>query len=141
MSFLLDTNIVSEWTKPAPFPSVIGWLAQADEDRLFISVVTLGELRNGIASLAAGRRRDRLDEWLTHDLPIRFEGRVLPVDLAVADQWGRITAATRSAGRPIHAMDAFLAATAHVHRLTLVTRNVSDFESAGTTVFCPWTQQ
>jgi toxin FitB len=140
MTFLLDTNVVSEWTKPTPFPSVVAWLAQVDEDRLFMSVVTVGELRDGIESLAAGRRRERLEEWLSHDLPIRFEGRVLPVDLAVADQWGRINAAARSAGRPIHAMDAFLAATAHVYRLTLVTRNISDFESAGITVFCPWTQ-
>jgi toxin FitB len=139
VTFLLDTNAVSEWTKPHPFPSVVAWLAETDEDRLFISVVTLGELRSGVASLAAGRRRDRLDEWLSHDLPVRFEGRVLPVDLAVADQWGRITAAAKAAGRPILAIDAFLAATAHVHQLTLVTRNVSDFQSAGTPVFCPWT--
>jgi len=139
VTFLLDTNAVSEWTKPNPFPSVIAWLAEADEDRLFISVVTLGELRSGVASLAAGRRRDRLDEWLSHDLPVRFEGRVLPVDLAVADHWGRITAAAKAAGRQIHAIDAFLAATAHVHQLTLVTRNVSDFQSAGTPVICPWT--
>jgi toxin FitB len=138
MTFLLDTNVVSEWVKPKPNPTVVSWLAEVDEDGVFISVVTLAELRNGVASLATGRRRDRLDAWLSHDLPTRFEGRVLPVDAAIADGWGRITAATKAAGRPIHAMDAFIAATAHVHQLTLVTRNVSDFQSAGTPVFCPW---
>lgn len=138
MTFLLDTNVVSEWVKPKPDPIVVSWLAEVDEDRVFISVVTLAELRNGVASLATGRWRDRLDAWLSHDLPTRFEGRVLPVDAAIADGWGRITAATKAAGRPIHAMDAFIAATAHVHQLTLVTRNVSDFQSAGTSVFCPW---
>jgi len=138
MTFLLDTNVVSEWVKPQPNPGVIGWLAEADEDRLFISVVTLAELRSGVASLAAGRRRDRLDAWLSHDLPTRFDGRVLPVDTAVADNWGRITATAKATGRTIHAMDAFLAATAHVHQLTLVTRDVSDFQSAGAPVLCPW---
>jgi hypothetical protein len=138
MMFLLDTNVVSEWVKPQPDPAVISWLAEVDEDRVFISVVTFAELRSGVASLAAGRRRNRLDTWLSSDLPTRFEGRVLPVDATVADGWGRITAAAKAAGRPIHAMDAFLAATAHTHQLTLVNRDVSDFESVGTTVFCPW---
>jgi predicted nucleic acid-binding protein len=138
--FLLDTNVVSEWARSIPSPSVAAWLAQADEDRLFISVVTLGELRNGVSSLATGRRRDRLEEWLSLDLPARFERRVLPIDAVVADHWGRITAKAKTAGRPMHAIDAFLAATAHVHLLTLVTRNVSDFEAAGTPVFCPWTE-
>jgi toxin FitB len=139
MTFLLDTNVVSEWAKPAPSAGVIAWLADADEDRLFISVVTLAELRSGVAALPAGRRRNQLDEWLSNDLPTRFEGRVLPIDAAVADQWGRITAKAKATGRPMLAMDAFLAATAHTHQLTLVTRNVSDFQDAGTPVFCPWT--
>ena len=139
MTFLLDTNVVSEWVTPQPNPRVIAWLAEVDEDRVFLSVVTLAELRSGVASLAAGRRRDRLDAWLSQDLPTRFDGRVLPVDAAIADGWGRIIATAKAAGRPIHAMDAFLAATAHIHQLTLVTRNVSDFQSTGTPVLCPWT--
>jgi predicted nucleic acid-binding protein len=141
MTFLLDTNVVSEWVKPQPNPSVVAWLADVDEDRTFISVITLAELRSGIAALATGRRRDRLESWLAHDLPTRFEGRVLLIDAAVADGWGRITASAKTTGRSIHAMDAFLAATAHVHQLTLVTRNVSDFEGAGTPVHCPWSEQ
>jgi predicted nucleic acid-binding protein len=141
MTFLLDTNVVSEWVKQRANMGVVAWLAEADEDQVFISVVTLAELRYGIASLPAGRRRDRLDAWLSHELPSRFDGRVLPVDTAVADGWGRITATAKAAGRPISAMDAFLAATAHVHQMTLVTRDVSDFEASGTPVLCPWSDE
>ena len=73
MSFLLDTNVVSEWVKPRPHPGVITWLAEADEDRVFLSVVTLAELRHGVERMAAGSRRARLDVWLREELPLRFE--------------------------------------------------------------------
>jgi predicted nucleic acid-binding protein len=139
MSFLLDTNVVSEWTKPQPNPGVITWLANVDEDRVFISVVTLTELRYGIDRLAAGTRRKRLEDWLQRELPIRFEGRILPVNATVADAGGRVAARSEAAGRPIEAIDAFLAATAEVHRLTLVTRNQSDFRAVLKTTLNPWT--
>lgn len=138
MSFLLDTNVVSEWVRPRPDPGVVAWLAEADEDRVFISVVTLAELRHGIDRLAAGRRRQRLDEWLRHALPLRFEGRVLSVDAAVADAWGQLVAHREAAGRPIGPMDAFIAATAQLHQLTLVTRNASDFTASVADVIDPW---
>ena len=139
MSFLLDTNVVSEWVKPRPEPRVVAWLAEVDEDRVFISVVTLGELRHGIERLPTSRRRQRLDEWLRNELPQRFEGRVLPIDAAVADAWGTIVAQHERTGRSISTIDAFMAATAQVHDLTLVTRNASDFRSSMKTVFDPWT--
>ncbi len=139
MSFLLDTNVVSEWTQPRPHPRVMGWLAEVDEDRVFLSVVTLGELRQGVDRLAAGRRRDRLDAWLRHDLPLRFEGRVLPIDATIADLWGGIRAKREIAGRPIAVIDGFIAATAEAHDLTLATRNAVDFRSSVKTVFDPWT--
>ena len=139
MSFLLDTNVVSEWVKPRPEPRVVAWLAEVDEDRVFISVVTVGELRHGIDRLPTSRRRQRLDEWLRNELPQRFEGRVLPIDAAVADAWGAIVAQRERTGRPIGTIDAFMAATAQVHDLTLVTRNASDFRSSVRTVFDPWT--
>jgi hypothetical protein len=140
VSFLLDTNVVSEWVKPRPTPSVVAWLADVDEDRVFISVATLGELRHGIDRLPAGRRRSRLDEWLGHELRDRFEGRVLPIDDAVAERWGALVARREKIGRPIGVMDAFVAATAEVHALTLVTRNAADFKSSVTAVFDPWTE-
>ena len=139
MTFLLDTNVVSEWKKPAPDAGVIAWLANADEDRTFLSVVTLAELRYGIDRLPDGKRRSLLDHWLTHDLPTRFESRILPVDPAVADAWGIVLARRAATGRPISAMDAFMAATAQVHKLTLVTRNVSDFEASVASIVNPWT--
>jgi len=127
MSFLLDTNAVSEWVKPRPDPGLIGWMEAADEDRVFLSVVSLAELSYGVERLPVGKRRKRLEEWLKHELPLRFEGRLLPVDTDVAEAWGKTVSGSEAAGRPMSAMDAFLAATAEVHRLTLVTRNVSDF--------------
>lgn len=138
MSFLLDTNVISEWVKPRPEPRVVAWLAEVDEDRVFMSVVTLGELRHGIERLPGGRRRDRLNEWLRRELPLRFEGRVLPIDAAIADAWGTIVARGERAGRVISAMDGFVAATANVHGLTLVTRNAADFRLSVKAVLDPW---
>lgn len=140
MSFLLDTDVVSEWVKPRPEPRVAAWLAEADEDRVFLSVVTIGELRHGIERLSPGRRRERLDEWLRKELPRRFEGRVLPIDAAVADTWGSIVARRGRTGRPIGAMDALVAATAEVHALTLVTHNTADFRGTVTRLLDPWTE-
>jgi predicted nucleic acid-binding protein len=139
MSFLLDTNVVSESTKPRPNPGVVAWLAAVDEDDVFLSVITLTELRYGVERLAQGRRRKQLDRWLQQDLPLRFEGRILPIDALVADTCGKLVARTESLGRPIEARDAFIAATAQVHQLTLVTRNVSHFETTVKSILTPWT--
>jgi toxin FitB len=138
MSFLLDTNVVSEWTKPRPNPGVIDWLANVNEDSVYLSVVTLAELRHGIERLSPGKRRIQLEEWLRADLPLRFEHRILPVDAAIADEWGHLVARRESKGRPIHAMDALIAATAEVHSLTLVTRNASDFAQSAKSIVNPW---
>ena len=138
MNFLLDTNLVSEWSKARPDPGVIGWLADADEDRVFVSVVTLAELRHGVERLAIGRRRNRLNEWIENELLFRFDQRILPIDAVTADAWGRIVAHRESLGRPIGTMDAFIAATAQVHKLTLATRNQNDFESSVDSIVNPW---
>ena len=137
MSFLLDTNVVSEWMKPQPNSALIAWLAEVDEDRVFLSAITLTELRYGIERMVAGKRRRRLEDWLVHDLPLRFEGRILGIEENVAHQCGQLLARRKAAGHPLGAMDAFLAATAAVYSLTLVTRNDSDFQN---TVPCinPW---
>jgi predicted nucleic acid-binding protein len=138
VSFLLDTNVVSEWVRPRPNAGVVNWLTQADEDRIFLSVITLAELRYGIEALAAGQRRRRLDDWLRTELPLRFGDRILSVDGAVADAWGKIMARAKSAGRPIGVADAFIAATVAVHDLTLVTRNTAHFETVLRTLINPW---
>jgi len=138
VNFLLDTYAVSEWVKPRPNPGLIRWMESADEDRLFLSVITLAELHYGVQWMPAGRRRTRVERWLSLEVPLRFERRVLPVSERIAVAWGRVVSLTESAGRPISAMDAFLAATAQVHDLTLVTRNVDHFRALKT-VLSPWT--
>jgi predicted nucleic acid-binding protein len=139
VSFLLDTNVVSEWVKPRPNAGVVAWLAEIDEDRVFVSVVTLAELRHGVDRLAAGKRRSQLDTWLHDELPTRFEGRILPIDGAVAEAWGKLVARREGTGRPIGVMDAFIAATAEIYALTLVTRNLADFKSSVRAALNPWT--
>jgi len=139
VNFLVDTNVVSEWVKPRPNPGVVAWLAETNEDQVFLSVVTLAELRHGIDRMAAGRRQRQLSAWLENELSRRFEGRVLSIDGAIADACGKLVARSEEAGRPIEAMDAFLAATAQVHQLTLVTRNTAHFHSILKALLNPWT--
>ena len=139
MSFLLDTNVVSEWVKPRPNAGVIAWLDGIDEDRTFLSVVTITELRYGIERLPSGKRRSQLHRWATHELVLRFEDRILPINNPVADRCGAVLARCEAIGRRMEAMDAFIAATAEIHQLTVVTRNVSDFEPIVKNVLNPWT--
>ena len=138
MRFLLDTNVVSEWTKPAPNRGLISWLAEVDEDRTFLSAITIAELRYGIQRLPAGKRRRSLDDWLVADLSLRFEERILPVDAEVADVFGRLVDRSEKAGRPLGIMDALIASTAELHQLTLVTRDTSDFEHLLPMIINPW---
>jgi len=137
VSFLLDTNAVSEWVKPQPNPGLMSWMEAVDEDRTFLSVISLAELHYGVERMPPGRRRDRLAEWVSDELSLRFEGRILPVSAAIAEMWGKTVSRSEAAGRPVGVLDAFLAATAEVHRLVLVTRNTADFH--GVEVLNPWT--
>ena len=138
MSFLLDTNVISEWTKPRPDSHVIEWLAESDEDRMFLSVASLAEIRLGIERLPDGRRRQRLALWLAEELSSRFEGRILPIDRHIAEAWGILIAGRSKAGVTLGPIDAFFAATAVAHRLTLVTRNTRHFDSLGIPLLDPW---
>jgi toxin FitB len=139
VNYLLDTNAISEWVKPRPDPGVVRWFDEVDEDRTYLSVITLGELRKGVDRLTDGHRRDRIERWLTGELPGRFDGRVLPVSAAIADEWGRLLARAEQAGTAIGGIDALIAATARVHGLQVVTRNVAHFRPAGVSVVSPWT--
>lgn len=140
MSFLLDTNVLSEVQRPTPSKRVLGWLDTVDEDRAFISVASIAELRRGIALMDSGRRRTALTTWLANDLPARFAERILPIDNAVAEHWGDLMALSRRSGVALSTMDGFFAATALAKNLTLVTRNVKDFESFGVALFNPWAE-
>jgi len=140
VNYLLDTNVVSEWVKPRPNAGVVQWLAEVDEDRTHLSVITLAELRHGIERLPNGARRTRLQHWLAVDLRERFEGRLLAVDADIADACGVIVARGEATGRPIGAMDALLLATARVHGLAVVTRNAQDFVGRGQRIIDPWAE-
>lgn len=138
MNLLLDTNVLSEVQRPAPSPKVLEWLKTIDEDRAFISVASIAELRRGVALLEDGRRRTALAAWLAHDLPERFAERILPIDEAIAERWGDLMAQSRKSGVALSVMDGFFAATALTNNLTLVTRNVRDFATFGVPLLNPW---
>ncbi len=138
MNFLLDTNAISELVKPRPDAGLENWVSNADEDSMYLSVVTIGELWRGIERLKAGTRKRRLETWVTEQLFPRFEGRILDLTPTIAERWGRLMARSEGRGRRIGLIDAFLAATAEAHGMTLVTRNVKDYKEAGTPVLCPW---
>src|SRR5215475_2515039 len=118
--FLLDTNCISELVRSNPDANVMAWIEEAEESLLYLSVLTLGEIRKGVASLAQGKRRSQLETWLEVELSARFAGRILPIDIAVADRWGLLTADAKAKGKPISTIDALLAATAIQYDLTLV---------------------
>jgi toxin FitB len=134
--FLLDTNIISELVKAKPEPRVTAWIENIDERLLYLSVLTLGEIRKGITSLRDGARRVSLEAWLDRDLVLRFSDRIISIDLNVADRWGRIAGNARK--KPLPVIDGLLAATALHYDLTLVTRNIADIAGSGVAVFNPW---
>jgi len=135
MSYLLDTNIISELVRPKPANAVLAWFENIPSEALHISVLTLGEIRKGVEQMPDGARREKLRLWLEHDLADWFETRVLPINIQVADRWGRLIA---QMGRPVPSIDSLLAATALHHELRLVTRNQKDFDYPGLEVINPW---
>jgi len=136
--FLLDTTVVSELVKFKPEPKVAAWMEATEESLLRLSVLTLGEIRKGIDSLSDRSRRTALESWLNHDLLIRFANRILDVDQAVADRWGRLFAKAMAAKQLLPMVDGLLAATAIHHNLTLVTRNTKDVSLTGVPIINPW---
>lgn len=138
MSYLLDTNVISELVRPKPDKKVLKWFEQITDDALYLSVLTLGEIRKGVERLADTSRREKLRLWLEHDLRAWFGSRILPVGPEVADRWGRLLADAR---RPVASIDSLLAATALHHELRIVSRNVKDFDFAGVEVVNPWESQ
>jgi toxin FitB len=135
MSYLIDTNVLSELRRKQPEPVVVRWFSQRPVGTLFVSVLTLGEIRKGIENLADQPRRLSLLDWLETELPAFFSGRILTVDAPVADRWGRLVA---QAGRPLPAIDSLLAATAAHHGFILVTRNLRDMSDLGVQIVNPW---
>jgi predicted nucleic acid-binding protein len=136
--FLLDTNCVSEIVRIQPEPRVLEWMDRAEEGLLYLSVLTLGEIRKGVGRLARGKRRTNLETWLDLDLQTRFSGRILPVDAAVANRWGFVAAQAAVRGVSLPIIDGLLSATALHYDLTVVSRNSKDFTNAQVPVLNPW---
>lgn len=138
MTYLLDTNVVSEFVSSRPDVNVVRWLHDLQEDDAHISVITLAELRRGIELLTPGSRKSALSLWYSDDLPRRFEKRIIDVTPPIANAWGEIMAEARQGGIVLSVMDGFLAATAQAHSLVLVTRNTKDFKSLRVEIKNPW---
>lgn len=137
-SFLLDTNVISEAVKDLPEPKVLAWLSAQALSDLHLSAVSLGELVRGVARLPDGRRRERLEQWVSQHLPREFAGRVLPLDHEAAVIWGEMMGEGDRMGRPRAAVDAQIAAIARRNDLVLVTRNVTDFRDLEVQLLNPW---
>lgn len=140
MTFLLDTNVVSETVKPRPEPRLVEWFAGQLAPDLYISAVTLGELVHGARRLPDGRRRRSYESWIQRELLRDFEGRVLPFDAEAATIWGDLLAVGDRSGLSLPAVDAQIAAIARRHRMTVVTRNVRDFSLMDVPLLNPWSE-
>lgn len=136
MKYLLDTNIISEIVRPQPNKNVQKWFSDIPSESLFISVLTLGEIRRGIEMLQDSKRKNRLILWLEQELPKWFGENVLAIDQEVAERWGYITSMKQR--HQLTAIDSLLAATALTHNLKMVTRNTKDFDVPGLEVLNPF---
>ncbi len=138
MRYLLDTNVISELISARPNKRVINWIDAIDDRLVFLSVITIGEIRRGIEKLPNSQRKDNLIDWLNEDLLIRFDNKILAIDIPVILAWGTLIAELESRGRALPAIDSLIAATARHHGLHLVTRNAEDFEGTSIAVIHPW---
>jgi toxin FitB len=138
VNYILDTNVISELVAVQPNPHVIRWIEEINPEQIYLSVIAIGELKKGIEKLPNSRRKELLSRWLLEDLLVRFEDHIYPIDTETMLLWGAIQAHLESAGRPISAMDGFLAATAKQHHCTLVTRNTEHFKNTGIPLKNPW---
>ncbi len=135
MSYLLDTNVISELVRARPDKKVLKWFETIPNEALYLSVLTLGEIRKDVEALVEDKRKEKLRLWLEIELPEWFGKRILEIDQSIADRWGRLQATMK---RPVAAIDSLIAATALYHDLRIVTRNKQDFQFASLQVICPW---
>jgi len=136
--FLLDTCVISESTRSKASAKVLAWLDMKPADSLYVSVLTLGEIEQGIAQVGVASQTRKLDAWLRDAIVPMFHSRILEIDLAVARRWGRLQGVARRIGKPLALIDSLLAATALEHDLTIVTRNVKDFATLDVPIINPW---
>ena len=140
MKYLLDTCVISELTRNRPNAAVIDWLCRQNSETLYLSYITVGELNKGIVKRGGDKRAQDLERWLNDDILLRFSDRILPVGKAVALEWGRICGEGERIGHSRAAIDALIAATARVHGMTLVTRNINDMVGMDVPLLNPFDQ-
>jgi predicted nucleic acid-binding protein len=138
MNYLIDTCVISELIKSKPCTSVVSWINQCEEESLYLSVLTIGEIQKGIAKLSDLTRRDKLQHWLDYDLHTRFTGRIIQISEEVACTWGIMQAIAEQKGTSIPSIDGLIGATAIAHNYTLVTRNSKDMLHTGARLLDPW---
>ncbi len=138
MRYLLDTCVMSELVKPLPNNQVIEWLNETSSESLFLSVLTIGEVQKGLSKLPKSKKKKQLTAWLSILLQ-DYKERLLPIDLLVAENWGRIQGEAERTRTPPSTLDGLIAATAYTYNLTVVTRNESDFKPATVPIVNPWT--
>jgi len=138
MKYLLDSCVISELVKTRPSKKVIDWVTKNNEENFYISSLTFGEIHKGIEKLSKSTRKDKLHQWVNHDLKERFGNKILSVDLNTAMIWGKIQGKAELAGKPMPAIDGLIAATGIAHDLIVVTRNTADMKQSGITLLNPW---
>jgi toxin FitB len=138
MKYILDTNVISEAINKQPNPQVMNWLKVMDTQKLYLSVVTVGEIKKGVEKLAQSHRKETIKDWFEHELLIKFDGRVLALDLPVILVWGELVGELEQKGRKLPALDSLIAATAKYYDYTLVTRNEKDFAGIDIPIFNPF---
>ncbi|MCP3891205.1 MAG: type II toxin-antitoxin system VapC family toxin [Desulfobulbaceae bacterium] len=138
MNYLLDTCVISELIKQSPSQKVVKWISKVVENKIFISVLTIGEIHKGIEKLPTSKKKNKLQQWVNYDLQERFENRIINFDLQTATVWGRIQAHSETLGKALPAIDEQIAATGISHNLTVVTRNTTDMEVSGVALLNPW---
>ena len=138
MNYLLDTNVISELIAREPNRKVVDWIDSLDPETVYLSVITIGELRKGIEKLASSRRKDQLAIWLASDLLLRFADKMVDITIDVMLVWGELTGRLERDGKPIAAIDSLIAASVLEGNYTLVTRNEDAFQHTGVSIMNPW---
>jgi len=141
MKYLLDTCVISELVKPQPNVNVISWIQRQDEENLYLSVLTFGEIEKGIEKLPKGNRKNHLKLWVEGDLKKRFHGRIIPIDIRVTTRWGEIQGQVELSGKPMPSIDGLIAVSGIVNNCTVVTRNMTDMEQSSAVVLNPWVEK
>jgi len=138
MNYLLDTCVISELINKQPNPQVVNWVNGLDENTVYLSVITIGEIQKGVTKLPPSKRKQELTSWLRDELLVSFKDGIVPVDLEVMLIWGELVGKLEGTGRKMPAMDSLIAAICKRHNFILVTRNEADFAHCGLDLFNPW---